>query len=156
MRHLPLETLKAKNKMQVNYRRRFLRTITSPIVEFFNIHILLSPPHKIPKPFPSSPCDISYHFLLRLSRVTAVLEVAIVTHQDYYLFCWQSAHRLPTVLGNRAVSRILLMPVTYMTMRSKPSPKPLCGTVPKRRVSRYCRYASSGILRAVMAAASLS
>ncbi len=50
-----------------------------------------------------------------------------------------AAYRLPTVRGNSAVSRMLPMPVTYMTMRSKPSPNPLCGTVPKRRVSRYCR-----------------
>ena len=66
------------------------------------------------------------------------------------------AYSVPTVLGNSRVSRMLPTPVMYMTMRSKPRPKPACGTEPNLRVSRYCSYASSGILRAVIAAASLS
>ena len=40
---------------------------------------LLSAPHCAAFcPFFSSPCDILYHFLLQLSRVTAILEVAIL------------------------------------------------------------------------------
>lgn len=40
------------------------------------------------------------------------------------------------VRGNSTVSRILDMPVTYIIMRSSPSPNPLCGTLPNRRRSR--------------------
>ena len=40
---------------------------------------LLSTPHCAAFcPFFSSPCDILHHFLLQLSRVTAILEVAII------------------------------------------------------------------------------
>ena len=43
-----------------------------------------------------------------------------------------------TVRGNRTTSRMFSMPVTYMTKRSKPSPKPPCGAVPNFLRSRYC------------------
>ena len=37
---------------------------------------------------------------------------------------------LPGVRANGMTSRIFATPVTNMSMRSKPSPKPACGTVP--------------------------
>ena len=45
--------------------------------------------------------------------------------------------RFAAVRGNGPTSRMLVMPVTYMTMRSRPSPKPACSTPPYRRKSRY-------------------
>ena len=43
---------------------------------------------------------------------------------------------LPTVRGYRITSRMLDIPVTYMIIRSKPRPKPECGTLPYLRRSR--------------------
>ena len=43
----------------------------------------------------------------------------------------------PGVRGNGITSRMFAMPVTNCTIRSRPRPKPECGTVPKRRRSRY-------------------
>jgi hypothetical protein len=37
---------------------------------------------------------------------------------------------LPGVRGNGMTSRMLAMPVMNWTQRSRPSPKPACGTVP--------------------------
>ena len=44
---------------------------------------------------------------------------------------------LPTVRGWGSTSRMLAMPVRYMTIRSKPRPKPACLQEPNRRRSRY-------------------
>ena len=44
---------------------------------------------------------------------------------------------LPAVRGKGSTSRMLAMPVTYMTILSNPSPKPACFTPPYRRRSRY-------------------
>ena len=43
----------------------------------------------------------------------------------------------PTVLGWGSTSRMLAMPVRYMTIRSNPRPKPACLQEPNRRRSRY-------------------
>ena len=43
----------------------------------------------------------------------------------------------PTVLGWGSTSRMLAMPVRYITIRSKPRPKPACLQEPNRRRSRY-------------------
>ena len=45
--------------------------------------------------------------------------------------------RCPACVGNGITSRILAMPVMNWTTRSRPRPKPACGTVPNRRKSRY-------------------
>ena len=44
---------------------------------------------------------------------------------------------LPTVRGWGSTSRMLAMPVRYITIRSKPRPKPACLQEPNRRRSRY-------------------
>ena len=44
---------------------------------------------------------------------------------------------LPTVRGWGSTSRMLAMPVRYMTIRSNPRPKPACLQEPNRRRSRY-------------------
>ena len=44
---------------------------------------------------------------------------------------------LPGVRGKGITSRILAMPVMNWMTRSNPRPNPACGTVPKRRRSRY-------------------
>ena len=44
---------------------------------------------------------------------------------------------LPGVRGKGMTSRMLAMPVMNWIVRSRPSPKPACGTVPWRRRSRY-------------------
>src|SRR5579884_2245875 len=49
----------------------------------------------------------------------------------------------PGVRGAGITSRIFFMPVTYMSMRSRPRPKPECGAVPYFRRSRYHQYAAS-------------
>ena len=49
-----------------------------------------------------------------------------------------------------------VMPVTKSTSRSKPRPKPLWGTVPKRRVSRYHHMSFIGMLSCSMRCWSLS
>lgn len=51
---------------------------------------------------------------------------------------------LPGYLGKGITSLIFSMPVAKRIIRSKPSPNPLCLTVPKRRRSRYHSYGSSG------------
>lgn len=43
----------------------------------------------------------------------------------------------PTVLGWGSTSRMLAMPVRYITIRSNPRPKPACLQEPNRRRSRY-------------------
>ena len=43
----------------------------------------------------------------------------------------------PTVLGWGSTSRMLAIPVRYITIRSKPRPKPACLQEPNRRRSRY-------------------
>ena len=43
----------------------------------------------------------------------------------------------PVVRGNGSTSRMLAMPVRYITSRSKPMPKPACLLPPKRRRSKY-------------------
>ncbi len=53
-------------------------------------------------------------------------------------------------------SRILVMPVTNSIIRSNPSPNPACGTVPKRRVSRYHHISSTGICISFIRASSRS
>ena len=45
--------------------------------------------------------------------------------------------REPTVRGKSKVSLIFCTPVMYIIALSKPRPKPLCGTLPYLRVSRY-------------------
>ena len=45
---------------------------------------------------------------------------------------------------NGITSRILAIPVTNSSRRSNPSPKPECGAVPKRRVSKYHQISFSG------------
>ena len=44
--------------------------------------------------------------------------------------------QLPTVRGNGSTSRMLEMPVRYMTQRSKPRPKPEWRALPYLRKSR--------------------
>src|SRR5436309_724771 len=44
---------------------------------------------------------------------------------------------LPGTRGKGITSRMLPIPVTNCTVRSRPRPKPACGTVPNRRRSRY-------------------
>ena len=44
---------------------------------------------------------------------------------------------LPTVRGWGSTSRMLAMPVRYITIRSNPRPKPACLQEPNRRRSRY-------------------
>jgi len=39
--------------------------------------------------------------------------------------------------GKVRMSRMLAMPVMYITERSNPKPNPACGTVPQRRMSVY-------------------
>ena len=43
----------------------------------------------------------------------------------------------PQVRGKGSTSRMLGMPVRYITRRSKPRPKPACWAVPYLRSSRY-------------------
>ncbi len=43
----------------------------------------------------------------------------------------------PGVLGIGITSRMLVIPVTYCTAGSRPSPNPACGTVPYFRKSMY-------------------
>ena len=64
----------------------------------------------------------------------AVLLLQRVSQQ--FLLLHQNSRCLG-VRGNGITSRMLVTPVTIMRNRSKPSPKPACGTVPKRRRSRY-------------------
>ncbi len=55
-------------------------------------------------------------------------------------FCHKSYNQNsaePVVRGNGSTSRMFAMPVRYITMRSKPRPKPACLLLPKRRRSRY-------------------
>ena len=44
---------------------------------------------------------------------------------SFRLYCSQKS-ALPTVRGCSSTSRMLLTPVRYMTIRSKPRPKPAC------------------------------
>jgi len=59
----------------------------------------------------------------------------------FFLFairgCPHQKSALPGVRGNGITSRMFAIPVTNCTTLSRPSPKPACGTVPKRRRSRY-------------------
>ena len=63
---------------------------------------------------------------------TPTYPVAVLLHTDYIDYNSQ----LFTVLGNGITSRILLIPVRYITQRSNPSPNPACRAVPYLRRSK--------------------
>ena len=51
--------------------------------------------------------------------------------------CMSETPRCPGVRANGITSRMFETPVTNISIRSNPRPKPACGTVPHRRRSRY-------------------
>ena len=75
----------------------------------------------------SSFCTVYPHRFLRIRNVSEARYGS-----DYLIYSSQ----LPTVLGNGITSRMLPMPVKYMTQRSKPRPKPEWRAEPYLRRSR--------------------
>ena len=85
--------------------------------------------------------DASAHNLLATQLVTRQLE----QEGRFVMFRWDGLSsdfsvqnsRCLGVRGKGMTSRIFVTPVTVIKKRSNPRPNPACGTVPKRRMSRY-------------------
>ena len=85
-------------------------------------------------------------FLLRIKNFAFLIERWPFPTREWPSLCSFFYHMMfLTLLGKSVTSRMFSMPVTYITKRSKPRPKPPCGTVPNVRRSRYCLYALMSI-----------